>query len=120
VRIAAFTLAALLTSSCAADKVTEARDIPLSTGKVKLVRTSVGSAIDGEKIELIYGSNGKPFFVGWNFSEFQTAEREGKLVIQMCKGWIEHAEPILVGTGSQSKLMRLDLDWNCQDKSQEA
>jgi hypothetical protein len=112
----------LVTASCAADKVTENRDIPLSVGKVKLVRTSVGSAIDGEKIELIFDNGGKQqrFFTGWNFSEFQTGEREGKLAIQMCKGWIEHAEPIAVGTGEQLKLVRLDLNWNCVEKRHEA
>lgn len=94
----------------------------MSGGKTKLVRTSVGSAIDGEKIELIFDNDGKHqrLFSGWNFSEFQAGERGGKLTIQMCKGWIEHAEPIAVGTGEQLRLVRLDLDWNCVDKSHEA
>jgi hypothetical protein len=124
VKIAGAALAtmSMLAASCAADKVTESRDIPLSEGKVRMVRTSVGSAIDGEKIELIFDDGGKQqrFFTGWNFNEFQAGEREGKLAIQMCKGWIEHAEPIAVGAGDQLKLVRLDLNRNCVDKSHEA
>ena len=60
------------------------------------------------------------FFRGANFSEFHVGERDGKLVIQMCRGWIDHAEPILTGNAKDPQLERLNLDWNCLDKSHEA
>ena len=111
-----------LTASCAANKVTESRAIPFSGGSVRLIRTSVGSAIDGEEIELIFDGNGKRqvFFRGWNFSEFNTREQGGRLTIQMCKGWIDHAEPISVGNPENLRLVRLNLNWNCSDKSHDA
>ena len=124
VRRGALPLALLccIAASCSADKVTESREIPFSGGSFRLIRTSVGSAMDGEKIELIFDGNGRKqvFFRGWDFSEFNTNEQDGKLAIQMCRGWIDHAEPISVGSPENLRLVRLNLNWNCSDKSHDA
>jgi hypothetical protein len=98
--------------------VTRRERVPFSRGSVELVITSVGSAIDGEKYELIFNNGGKTetFFKGWNFSEFHVVERAGRLQIQMCKGHIEQADPIAV---RDTELIWPDLNWNCPDKSHE-
>jgi hypothetical protein len=102
--------------------VTHRQRIPFSQGAAELVVTSVGSALGEEKYELSYdnGTRKQVFFRGANFSEFHVGERDGKLVIQMCRGWIDHAEPILTGNAKDPQLERLNLDWNCLDKSHEA
>jgi hypothetical protein len=102
--------------------VTERATVPFSAGPVEFVRTSVGSAIDGEEYELKFHNGGKTqtFFKGRNFTEFHPAERNGKFAIQICHGSIEQADPILIGEGENLRVVRLDIDWNCQDKSHDA
>ncbi len=91
--------------------------IPFSGGEVELVITSVGSALGDEKYELKFDNGGKSqtFFIGANFSEFRASERGSKFSIQMCKGFIDHAEPIGVDQGEKFDVVPLDLDWNCAD-----
>jgi hypothetical protein len=112
----------LVISGCSLNKVTERSRISFSGGDIEFILTSVGSAMDGEKYELKFKNNGKTqtFFTGWNFSEFHAVERNGKFAIQMCRGQIDHAEPIAIGNPENMKLVRLDLSWNCLDKSHEA
>ena len=102
--------------------VTHRELIPFSGGKVELVITSVGSALGDEKYELKFDNGGtsQTFFRGANFSEFRAAERGAKFAIQMCKGFIERAEPIGIGQGERFKVVRLDLNWNCVDPRHEA
>jgi hypothetical protein len=102
--------------------VTHRESIAFSHGKAELVITSVGSALGEEKYELSYnnGDHTQTFFRGANFSEFHTGERDGILVIQMCRGRIDHAEPILAGNPKDPQIERLNLDWNCLEKSHEA
>lgn len=120
-RLGGLALLALSLQSCSST-VTERRAIQFSSGQIELVRTSVGSALGEERIKLIHrnDSDSRTFFEGANFSEFNVGERNGKLHIQMCGGFIEKAEPILVGNPEATfRLVRLDLDWNCRDKSRE-
>lgn len=120
-RLGGLAVLALALPSCRS-AVTERRAIQFSGGQIELVRTSIGSALGEERIELIHENNGdrRTFFEGANFSEFNVSERSGKLHIQMCRGFIEKAEPILLGNPEATfRLVRLDLDWNCRDKSQE-
>jgi hypothetical protein len=100
------------------ETVTHRERIPFSRGNVELVITSVGSALGDERYELKFmnGSEAQTFFRGANFSEFQATERDGKFAIQMCKGWIDLAEPIGVGESDNFNVVRLDLNWNCLDK----
>jgi hypothetical protein len=109
----------LLMLGACGNTVTHQERIPFSHGNVELVITSVGSAIDGEKYQLIFQNGKRPqiFFTGWNFTEFKAAERNGKLSIQMCRGHIDHAEAIAV---TDTELIWPDLNWNCLDKSHEA
>jgi hypothetical protein len=102
--------------------VTHRQQVPFSQGSATLVITSVGGALGEERYELSYnnGSHAQTFFRGANFSEFHAGERDGKFAIRMCRGWIDHAEPILVGNPKDPQLVRLNLDWNCLDKSHEA
>ena len=104
------------------ETVTHRERIPFSRGNVELVITSVGSALGEERYELKFmnGNHAQTFFRGANFSEFKSAERDGKFAIQICKGWIDHAEPIGVGEGENFDVIRLDLNWNCLDKRHDA
>lgn len=111
----------LMIGGCS-ETVTHRENVATPFGKVELIITSVGSALDGERYELKYrnGSKDQTFFTGWSFSEFKPEERDGKFLIQMCTGWIEHAEPILIRGGESLRLVRLNIDWNCLDKRHEA
>ena len=104
------------------DEVTHRERIKTSFGEVILTVSSVGTALDGERYDLTFpnGSKEGKFFTGWNFSEFQVGERAGKLLLQMCHGWIERAEPVSVGVPTKSKLVRLNIDWNCKDQPNDA
>jgi hypothetical protein len=117
-----FVLASILALAGCRETVTHRQRIPFSHGNAELVITSVGGALGEERYELSYnnGSRKQTFFRGANFAEFNTGERDGKFVIQICRGWIDHAEPILVGNPKDPQLVRLNLDWNCLDKSHEA
>ncbi|WP_156029848.1 hypothetical protein [Sphingomonas sp. URHD0057] len=112
----------LLALSGCQGTVMHRESIPFSQGTAELVITSVGGALGEEKYELKYrnGDHTETFFRGANFSEFHAGERDGKFVIQMCKGWIDHAEPILYGNRRNPQFVRLNLDWNCRDKSHAA
>lgn len=89
---------------------------------MELTISSVGGALGEERYELEFrnGSKTQSFFRGSNFSEFNAAQTGNKFGIQLCKGSIDHAEPIGVGEGENFKVVRLSLDWNCADKSREA
>ena len=110
-------------SACAIAKnaIFSEEPIAFSTGAVELVITSVGSALGEERYELKVVNAGKiqTFFRGANFSEFKAFEQEGRLTIQLCKGWIDLAEPIGVGENKDFQVVRLNLDWNCKDKRHE-
>ena len=110
----------LILFGCAAE-VTHRQTVPFSKGHLELVVSSVGGALGEERYELKFQNQGEPrtFFRGANFSEFNVAERGGKLAIQMCRGLIDHAEPIGISSGDTFQLVRLDLDWNCKEKSRE-
>ena len=105
-------------SSCGST-VTHRQIIPFSKGKVELVVISVGGALGEERYRLSFDNGGKQqeFFRGTNFSEFNVSERGSKLLIQMCHGGIDRAEPIGIGELEGFRIVRLDLDWNCKDKS---
>ena len=113
-------VAMLLLTACGST-VTHRERIPFSKGAVELVITSVGSALGDEQYELKFDNGGKSqtFFRGANFSEFHAFERGAKFNIQMCKGFIDHAEPIGIGNGEKFALVRLDLNWNCIDPRHE-
>jgi hypothetical protein len=104
------------------DEVTHREKIRTSFGEVILTVSSVGTALDGERYDLTFrnGSKEQKFFTGWNFSEFHAGERGGKLLLQMCHGWIERAEPISVGAPTEPRLVRLNIDWNCKDQANDA
>ena len=111
---------AALLSACS-ETVTHRERIAFSKGAVELVITSVGSALGEERYELKFNNGGKiqTFFRGANFSEFNALEQEGKFTIQLCKGWIDLAEPIGLGENEDFEVVRLNLDWNCKDKRHE-
>jgi len=102
--------------------VTRQEAIPFSHGEIELVVTSVGSALGEERYELSYDNQGErqTFFSGANFSEFDVSERDGKVALQLCRGFIDKAEPFLTGNiEGEFELVRLNLDWNCRDESRE-
>ena len=113
-------VAATALVSCS-ETVTHREQIPFSHGKVELVITSSGGALGNESYTLRFKKGGKTqtFFRGVNFGEFAVAQKGEKLAIHLCRGQIDHAEPIGVG-GEDFDVVRLDLDWNCTDKSREA
>ncbi|WP_428028545.1 hypothetical protein [Altererythrobacter sp.] len=105
------------------ETVTERSSINFSGGTIELVRTSIGGATGDERIELSFENGGETsdFFEGSNFSEFNVSERDGRILIQMCRGRIAKAEPFLIGDiEGDFQVKRLDLDWNCKDKRHEA
>ena len=112
---------AILMSGCSST-VTNRQVFSFDGAKFELVVTSIGGALGEERYELIQLSDGeeKTFFQGGNFSEFNVAARNGKLLVQMCHGFIDRAEPMLLGSGENLRLIRLNLDWNCKDKRREA
>jgi len=119
VKAAVATIAlALLVAGCS-DKVTHREKLKTSFGEVTFVISSVGTAIDGERYDLIFenGFKEQKFFTGWDFNEFEAHERDGNMHLQMCHGWIEHAEPILIGHPPNVRLVRLKIDWDCLDKT---
>ncbi len=115
-------LPALLVLSSCGGTVTHRETIPFSRGKVELVITSVGGALGDERYELSFknGNDTQTFFQGANFSEFAAAQKGSKLAIHLCNGFIDRAEPIGIGQGENYDIVRLDLDWNCADKSRES
>ena len=104
------------------ETVTHREMIPFSRGKVELVITSAGGALGEERYELMFrnGNETQTFFRGTNFAEFVATQKGNKFGIQLCRGSIDHAEPIGVGQGENFNVVRLDLDWNCTDKSRES
>lgn len=119
-RLATATLVIIL-AGCG-KTVTHQETIPFSRGKVELVITSVGGALGDEEYELKFhnGNHTQTFFRGANFSEFAAHEQGSKFTIQLCNGFIDRAEPIGIAKHEEYGLVRLELDWNCKDKSREA
>ena len=102
-------------------EITHRERIPFSSGAVELVITSVGGALGDERYELISSPEGRSqtFFRGANFSEFSASQQGDVFALHFCKGWIDHAEPIMVGNKDDLRLVRLSLDWSCSDKRHE-
>ena len=98
-RVAALAIALVAQIGGCTETVTQREIVKTSIGDLTLVVTSVGTALDGERYDLTFrnGSKEQTFFTGWDFAEFHAGERNGKLLLQMCHGWIERAEPISVG-----------------------
>ena len=104
------------------ETITHKQTYSLPQGKFQLVVSSIGGALGEERYELknLSSSQSQTFFSGANFSEFAVGFKGDKLRIQMCKGFIDHAEPLSFASNGNIQLIRLDLDWNCKDKRQEA
>jgi hypothetical protein len=102
--------------------VTHRETIPFSDGQVELVITAAGGALGNEYYELTFknGDSAQTFFRGANFSEFAAAQKGNKFAIHLCNGLIDRAEPIDLGERKNYDVVRLELDWNCTDKSREA
>jgi hypothetical protein len=111
---------AFATAACG-ETVTHRENIPTSFGDVRLVITSVGGALGEERYELLYqkGEAKEVFFRGINFAEFKVEQRGKKIRIQLCRGSIEKADPVYLNGNLTSPPVRLDIDWNCQDKTRE-